>query len=65
MESLLRLTEVEKRVGLKRSALYKLIEISEFPRPIRLTSKAVAWPASEVSNWIDARIAASRQGKAA
>ncbi|HRC70723.1 MAG TPA: AlpA family transcriptional regulator [Candidatus Competibacter denitrificans] len=60
MESLLRLPEVEQRTGLKRSALYKRIEAGEFPRPIRLTPKAVAWPSSEVSAWIAAKIAANR-----
>ncbi|HQD57907.1 MAG TPA: AlpA family transcriptional regulator [Candidatus Competibacteraceae bacterium] len=60
MESLLRLTEVESRTGLRRSAIYKRIELNEFPRPVRLTAKAVAWPASEISAWIQARITASR-----
>ena len=60
MESLLRLPEVEARTGLRRSAIYKRIESAEFPRPVRLTAKAVAWPESEVSAWIQARIAASR-----
>lgn len=65
MESLLRLPEVERRTGLKRSAIYLRIERNEFPRPIRLTDKAVAWTDSEITHWIHARIAASRQGEAA
>lgn len=65
MESLLRLPEVERRTGLKRSAIYQHIERNEFPRPVQLTRKAVAWPESEVSGWIHARIAASRRGEAA
>lgn len=65
MESLLRLPEVERRTGLKRSAIYQHIERKEFPKPIQLTRKAVAWPESEVNGWISAKIAASRQVNAA
>lgn len=64
MESLMRLPEVERRTGLKRSAIYKRIDSGEFPAPVKITNKTVAWPASEVSRWIDARITASRQGVA-
>ena len=65
MESLLRLPEVERRTGLKRSAIYQHIERNEFPPPVQLTRKAVAWPESEINGWIHAKIAASRQGEAA
>ncbi len=65
MESLLRLPEVERRTGLKRSAIYNRMTTGEFPKPIRLTQKAVAWPESEVAHWIHAKIAQCRQAEAA
>lgn len=65
MESLLRLPEVERRTGLKRSALYARIASNDFPKPVRLTARTVGWPESEVSDWISAKITASRQGEAA
>jgi prophage regulatory protein len=65
MESLLRLPEVERRTGLKRSAIYNRMATGEFPKPIRLTEKAVAWPESEVSHWIHAKIAQGRLAAAA
>lgn len=61
MESFLRLPEVERRTGLKKSILYKKIDCGEFPKPIRLTEKARAWLESEVSSWIRAKIAESRR----
>lgn len=60
MESLLRLPEVERRTGLKRSAIYQRIERNEFPSPVKVTAKAIGWPESEVAGWVQARITASR-----
>ncbi len=60
MESLLRATDVERITGLRKSKLYQLIAAGEFPKPIKLTERSVAWPESEVSGWVHAKIAASR-----
>jgi prophage regulatory protein len=58
---ILRLPEVRKRVGLGRSSVYALIQRGEFPRPIRLSQRAVGWCAAEVEQWIAER-AAQREG---
>ena len=63
MESLLRTNDVEHRTGLKKSKIYALIAAGEFPRPIKLTERSVAWPESEVTHWIHAKISESRQGQ--
>lgn len=52
---LLRRPEVEARVGLGRSALYRLISEGRFPAPVRLTDRAVAWHEEEVDEWIEER----------
>lgn len=57
-DPLLRRNEVERLIGLKRSALYKLIRAGEFPAPVRISERAVAWRQSEISAWIEARQAA-------
>lgn len=57
---LLRRKEVEARTGLPRSSLYELIGRGEFPRPIRLGERSVAWIDSEVDAWIASRIAECR-----
>jgi prophage regulatory protein len=59
---LLRLPEVKLRVGLSRSTIYAKIAINEFPAPISLGARSVAWLSSEIQNWIDGRIALSRGG---
>lgn len=58
--ALLRRKQVEAQTGLPRSTLYKLIASGDFPAPIRLTAKAVAWSSSDIDSWIADRIAASK-----
>ncbi|MCT4555356.1 MAG: AlpA family transcriptional regulator [Pelagimonas sp.] len=53
-----RRTEVEEIVGLSRTTIYNLMNAGKFPRPIRLTSKAVGWPESAISEWLESREAA-------
>jgi len=53
--------EVERRVGLKRSAIYDRIARRTFPQPIRdLDSASVWWLESDITAWIEARIAHRR-----
>lgn len=54
--ALLRRQQVEALTGLARSTIYKLVADGDFPAPIKLTSRSVAWPSDAVSAWIDARI---------
>ena len=57
---LLRLTEVKHQVGLGRSAIYEQIKRGNFPAPVHIGSRAVAWPSDQIANWIDSRIASVR-----
>jgi len=56
--ALLRRQQVEALTGLARSTIYKLIASGDFPAPVQLTAKAVAWPSDAVSAWIDSRVSA-------
>lgn len=58
---LMRLAEVKHQVGLGRSAIYDKVKRGEFPAPVNLGARAVAWLSDEVSAWIDSRIDASRK----
>jgi len=60
--SLSRLPRVKQRVGLSRSSIYAKIAVGEFPAPVNLGLRAVAWVDSEVDQWIADRIAASQGG---
>jgi prophage regulatory protein len=59
--SLFRCQSVLEKTGLKRSSLYKLIKTGDFPKPIKITAKAVAWPSNEVEDWISERISGGEQ----
>ncbi len=50
-EQLLRRPEVEARTGLSRSSIYRMMDEGEFPRPIRIARRAVAWRASDLERW--------------
>lgn len=51
---LLKLPEVESITGKSRSSIYG---DPTFPRPIKIGPRASAWIESEVTAWIEARIA--------
>ncbi|PLC40305.1 dipicolinate synthase [Ralstonia pickettii] len=57
---LLRLGDVLLRVGLSRSTIYRLISTGEFPSPVRLGPRSVAWRAEEVDEWVNRRPSAKR-----
>ena len=48
----LRRPEVEKLTGLSRSTLYSQMAAGSFPRPCRISRRAVAWTEAEVEHWI-------------
>ena len=56
--SLLRLETVKLKTGLARSTIYKLVSTGEFPLPVKLTGKAIAWASNEVDLWIASRMSA-------
>lgn len=57
---LLRLPAVTERTGLCRSTIYQRVAVGTFPKPVRISSKSVAWIESEVTDWIETTIAMSR-----
>lgn len=55
-DRLIRIGEVEHLTGLKKSTLYRLIQESKFPPPLRLTAKASAWNETAILQWVQERI---------
>lgn len=60
----MRLPEVISTCGLSRSTIYDLISREQFPSQISLGGKNVAWLASEIDSWMQARIAQRAGGTA-
>ena len=59
-DRVLRWPEVQKRTGLCRSHVHHLAKRGRFPTPIKLGGRASGWLESEISAWIEERIAATR-----
>jgi prophage regulatory protein len=53
---LIRLREVQHRVGLGRSTIYRWMSEGRFPKPVQLGGHAVAWVEAEVEAWIAAYV---------
>ena len=52
---LIRLREVQHRVGLGRSTIYRWMSEGVFPKPVSLGGHAVAWIEREIEEWIESR----------
>lgn len=56
-EILERKPEVLRRTGISNSELYRKIAAGQFPRPVPIGARAVAFVRSEVDRWMADRIA--------
>ena len=59
--AILRLPAVKARTGLSRSTIYLRISQGIFPTPVSLGGRAVGWVESEVNDWLNRQIEASRK----
>ncbi len=53
---LIRLKEVQHRVGLGRSTIYRWMAEGKFPKPVSLGGYAVAWVEDEIESWVLAKL---------
>jgi prophage regulatory protein len=53
-----RLPAVLARTGMSRSSVYAAIAAGSFPRPIKLSSRAIGFLSAEIDAWIAQRAAA-------
>lgn len=47
--------DVEIATGLSRSSIYAMMGRGEFPHPVRIAGRAVAWPESVITKWLGDR----------
>ena len=52
---LLRLHDVIAAIGMKRSWILQKTKDGEFPKPIKLGERAIAWRESDISDWVATR----------
>ena len=53
---LIRRKEVQLRTGLGASSIYALMQKNQFPNPVTLSIRRVAWVESDIEEWILNRI---------
>lgn len=53
---ILRLPQVQKRLGISRSGIYERMKNGGFPKPINLGGRSVGWLEHEISEWLEQRI---------
>lgn len=59
--TILRLPAVKASTGLSRSTIYLRVAEGTFPKPVSLGGRAVGWIESEIQQWLESRIEASRK----
>ncbi|MBW0871095.1 helix-turn-helix transcriptional regulator [Citrobacter amalonaticus] len=61
-QSLIRLPEVQRRTGYSKAWIYRLMVQKRFPSSIKIGARAIAFIESEIDDWINSCIDASRNG---
>lgn len=54
-QRLMKLREVLEVCAVARSSLYEMVARGDFPSPVRVSTRAVAWRHDEVLAWIRSR----------
>lgn len=57
---LIRLKQVIELTSLSKSSIYRLIGCDDFPRPVPLGARSVAWSKYEVEQWCSRKIASAQ-----
>ena len=55
---ILRLDDVKSKTGLGRTTIYDQVARGEFPRPIKISTRAIGWIDEEIEGWVQDRVSA-------
>jgi prophage regulatory protein len=53
-DRLLRLPEVARTIGVSRATIYRYVDSGRLPRPVKVSTRCIAWRASEITAWMAA-----------
>ena len=51
-EKLIRLPELLRTIGVSRATAYRYMDTGKLPKPMKLSSRCVAWKASAINEWL-------------
>lgn len=54
-DQLIRLKEISERFCIPTSTIWYWIKEGNFPKPIKMGTRFIAWRESELSEWLDAK----------
>lgn len=57
---LLKINEVSALTRMSRSWVFARVKAGEFPAPIKISARSIAWPASDIEKWLVTRPRAFR-----
>lgn len=49
---IIRMPEVQKKIGLCKASIYNRIALGTFPKPVSLGGRSVGWIESDLDQWI-------------
>lgn len=52
VKRIFRMKELCQTYGLSRSTIYRLIDAGRFPKPIKISAKAVGWISTDLDEWL-------------
>ncbi|WP_114327320.1 AlpA family transcriptional regulator [Candidatus Colwellia aromaticivorans] len=61
---IIRLPAVKEKTGLSRSSIYLRMTKNDFPKSISLGDRAIGWLESDIEQWLEDKIAASKSAGA-
>jgi len=54
-DRILRFREVVEITGLSRATIYRMMDRGDFPKALKLSTKAIGWRESTVNRWVVSR----------
>jgi len=51
---ILRIEDVVAQVGLSRATIYRKMAEGKFPKPVRLSQRAIGWRETDITTWVNA-----------
>ncbi|HGW3590675.1 TPA: helix-turn-helix transcriptional regulator [Serratia marcescens] len=60
-QSLIRLSDVQRRTGYSKAWIYRLMSQGKFPASVKIGTRAIAFIESEIDDWVNQRIVESRK----
>jgi prophage regulatory protein len=57
---ILRRWQVQDTVGLSRATIYQMMREVRFPKPVKISERAVGWIEHEIQEWLMKRIETTR-----